>query len=69
MANGPLFDPRPTHIVDQRSDDRTHCGIRLKDKAALPYVGRRFVQAHIDGRMRAQRPPIVFCPQCQETEE
>jgi hypothetical protein len=55
----PPSDSRPVHIVDEIGDDRTHCGIRLKDPKALPYVGRRFVDAHINGR-----PGITFCPAC-----
>jgi hypothetical protein len=59
----PTVTDRPTHIVDKLGADRTHCGIPLKQPAALPYVGRRFVDAHIAGH-----PPITFCPECKQDE-
>ena len=59
-------DERPTHIIETASDDRTRCGIKIMTKAALPFVGARFVRAHIEGRVRAQRPPMVWCPECWE---
>jgi hypothetical protein len=52
---------RPMHIVDEIGATHTHCGIKLTEKRALPYVGRRFVAAHIAGH-----PPIVFCGECLE---
>lgn len=64
---------RPTHITDRdvyepnRWDAATtRCGIPLKEPGAMPYVGARFVRAHVEGRATAQRPPIVFCPECKE---
>ena len=57
---------RPTHVTEHPSDDRTRCGIKIKTKAALPYVSARFVHAHIDGRAKAQRPPILWCHDCVE---
>lgn len=41
---------KPTHIVDDYDNTGvTRCGIKIKDRKALPYIGADHVQAHVDG--------------------
>jgi hypothetical protein len=51
-------DP-PAHIIRHGGDDRTLCGIKLKEKAALPYLWAAHVPAHQRGRN------IKLCSDCR----
>lgn len=44
----------PTHLLDTVDADRTRCGIKRKDKAALPFV----LAEH------ASEFDVEFCPEC-----
>jgi hypothetical protein len=49
---------RPSHITGNPGAKWTLCGIRIKDKEALPYTGARYVEMHIERR------GAVFCADC-----
>lgn len=52
------------HIVDDPLDERTRCGIRVKDRAALPYLGAAHVPVY-EANARAYGVILRFCPDCQ----
>jgi hypothetical protein len=55
----PPPDRTPTHVHD-RGAKTTRCGISMKSKDRLPYVGAEFVAMHVKGR------GMVVCPRCAE---
>jgi hypothetical protein len=52
-----LTDLRPLHIVGGHYARWTLCGIRINDKAALPYGHIRYVE-------RRRLAGYSFCPDC-----